>query len=796
MFRVHNLSWFLLALTALAETSRGDGRPAQPNSQPASQPSRVYGEWRIRVKPDKGPEYNRLIEQSGLPLFREAGGRMVGWWNTLIGDLYEHVTIWEYDDMVAFERAIQFLSKNSAFAKFVAARDPLLAGEENRFLRLAPGANPPSLPEPAPFVVHEIQRVPLARKDAYLAYMTTQGLALLKANGFHPVGPFVVDVGRWSEVTYILPYQGLADRERIVAKFSTTADARAIGAKLGEFVEEITSRMLVPAPFALKASGGESAPKPTTSAVLPHREQVAPGAFAVGFADRYRSANCGWVALADQTLLIDLPRGMSVADFLALVAATTGKPARTLVLTHVEEGDTAAVRALVERGVTRVVVSPKACARLLASAVALEPHVLRTLSDKAPIGDSSVPVDFIPLDDCAAPAGAAVAMPGAGVLFTGPLVVHGPRAALAGSDTAECVAALRRLEALAPNRVVPGFGSWGGAEMLMRQRRFLTELRRQVGYHIAKGRPHGTLQDEVRIPADCFVWTPYGEPNAEDVEHVYAELTVPTAPFHGRVPRAADSRPHALVLIGDQPHEPGHLEEGLRPVFDAVGVVPHFTVDVSTLSAQNLALVQLLVILRDGLMRPERDSHTHFIWMTPEQEQAVVAFVESGGGFLNLHNAMGLYPPGGKYLDLVGGRYIGHGPLERFGVEVVDTAHPVTRGVGPFFVADEQHTPPYDERRVHLLLRNRSDDGKTAAAGWVREPGRGRLCHLANGHTLEALLHPMYQTLLRNAVRWCVRLDDSATSHRADITPPVSRSIAGSIQELQPRGHVRFSPRQ
>ena len=134
--------------------------------------------------------------------------------------------------------------------------------------------------------------------------------------------------------------------------------------------------------------------------------------------------------------------------------------------------------------------------------------------------------------------------------------------------------------------------------------------------------------------------------------------------------------------------------------------------------------------------------------MTPEQQSAVVAFVEGGGGFLNLHNSMGLYPPDGPYLDLVGGRYVGHGPLERFRVEVVDPDHPVTRGVTGIFVADEQHTPPCDETRVHVLLRNRSDDGKTAAAGWVREPGRGRLCHLANGHTREALLHPMYQKLL------------------------------------------------
>ena len=120
---------------------------------------------------------------------------------------------------------------------------------------------------------------------------------------------------------------------------------------------------------------------------------------------------------------------------------------------------------------------------------------------------------------------------------------------------------------------------------------------------------------------------------------------------------------------------------------------------------------------------------------------------------------MGLYPAGGPYLDLVGGRYIGHGPLERFRVEVVDPGHPVTRGVTSFFTADEQHTPPCDEKRVHVLLRNRSDQGKTAAAGWVREIGTGRLCHLANGHTREALLYPMYQRLLSNAIRWCLRME-------------------------------------
>jgi type 1 glutamine amidotransferase len=252
------------------------------------------------------------------------------------------------------------------------------------------------------------------------------------------------------------------------------------------------------------------------------------------------------------------------------------------------------------------------------------------------------------------------------------------------------------------------------------------------------------------------VWAPYDAPLPEDIEHVYREMTVPAAPFGGSDPKKEDG-PHALVLCADLPHEPGYILRYLPRIFAATGVTAHFTVDVRALSAENLAKVDLLVMLRDGVQRPKTGENSEYMWMTQEQQDAIVRYVHEGGAFLNLHNSMGLYPPSGGYLELVGGRYIGHGPLERFRVEVVDRDHPITRGVGDFSVADEQHTPPYDKDKVHLLLENRSDDGTVAAAGWVYEPGKGRLCHLANGHTREALLHPMYERLLTNAVAWCLR---------------------------------------
>jgi type 1 glutamine amidotransferase len=360
------------------------------------------------------------------------------------------------------------------------------------------------------------------------------------------------------------------------------------------------------------------------------------------------------------------------------------------------------------------------------------------------------------MDGIAGKGGAVLRLPEAKVLFAGPLAAHGPRALLPGSDTAAWIAILEQLGHLTPEKVVPGFGSWGGPEVLTRQRRFLAELRRQVAWTVARGRPASALRDEVRLPADVLTWMPYDTPTKEDLDHVWRELAVPAAPFNSHPPDKGDAPKHALVLIGDEPHEPGHIEEGLRPAFKAAGVIPHFAVDVRSLSAENLERVRLLVILRDGLQRPGPDAKANFVWMTPEQERAMVRFVEAGGGFLNLHNALGLYPENGPYLRLAGGRYTGHGPLERFRVEVADAEHPIARGVKDFSVADEQHAPEYDRERVHLLLRGRSDEGKVTAAGWVREQGRGRVCHLAPGHTREALLHPMYQRLLCNAMLWCL----------------------------------------
>jgi len=340
------------------------------------------------------------------------------------------------------------------------------------------------------------------------------------------------------------------------------------------------------------------------------------------------------------------------------------------------------------------------------------------------------------------------------ILFAGDLITNGPRSAIQ-PDIFVWLAQLDKLSALQPLKVVPGKGSWTGPGAIGRQRRFVREIFRQVAFGIAMERPLASIQSELLIPASHLVWMPYDTPSPEDVTAVYRQLTAPVAPIW-RTP--TPGKKQALVLIGDRFHEPEHFLDTLRPVIESTGVETQFIVDYRALTRENLARVDLLIILRDGMVWPAGPQGAQRIWMTPAQEQAVEDFVvKDGKAFLNLHNSMGIYPEGGKYLRLVGGRYIGHGPLERYHVEVSDPTHPIAQGVTNWFAADEQHTPPADIP-VKVFLTNRSPDGKVKAnAGWTHEPGKGRVCHFAPGHTRESLLHPMFQRTLRNAVEWCLR---------------------------------------
>ena len=175
MLAIRRTAWLLLVLAVLVVDARGDDRPAPPNRRPGGDAARVYGEWRIRVKPDQGPALqpaHRTVGAAPVPRGRRPDGRLVEHPDRRPLRACDDLGIRRHGGL----RAGDPVPVEKPGLRPVRRRARPAAGRRREPVPAAgPGAARPSLPEPAPFVVHEIHRVPLARKDAYLAYMTRAG---------------------------------------------------------------------------------------------------------------------------------------------------------------------------------------------------------------------------------------------------------------------------------------------------------------------------------------------------------------------------------------------------------------------------------------------------------------------------------------------------------------------------------------------------------------------------------------------------------------------------------------------
>jgi hypothetical protein len=194
---------------------------------------------------------------------------------------------------------------------------------------------------------------------------------------------------------------------------------------------------------------------------------------------------------------------------------------------------------------------------------------------------------------------------------------------------------------------------------------------------------------------------------------------------------------------------------------------------------------------------------------------AMRSWVEAGGHWLALHGTSGGRAERVEgvrqrrtvktaHHALLGGFFLTHPPICRFRVDVRDTNHPLTRGIGTSFEVEDE---PYfvelqDPRSTRILLTadygasavspivvplygsdtSLQADGRTRVLGYTREVGAGAVTYFALGHCHnpaaragrppDASEVPTFRgvwenaefiTLLRNAIAW-----STAESARAE----------------------------
>ena len=144
-----------------------------------------------------------------------------------------------------------------------------------------------------------------------------------------------------------------------------------------------------------------------------------------------------------------------------------------------------------------------------------------------------------------------------------------------------------------------------------------------------------------------------------------------------------------------------------------------------------------------------------------EAVAALDRFVQKGGGILAIHSATASFKdqadaPGARYFEILGGRFIGHGPVQSFRVSAGKAAgEAVFGGVGEFVVKDELYLHDLQaDIRAHFIARH---EGRPVPVVWTREEGRGRVCYVGPGHRTATMQQPQLQEILRSGLSWVLK---------------------------------------
>jgi uncharacterized protein len=148
----------------------------------------------------------------------------------------------------------------------------------------------------------------------------------------------------------------------------------------------------------------------------------------------------------------------------------------------------------------------------------------------------------------------------------------------------------------------------------------------------------------------------------------------------------------------------------------------------------------------------------------PDRQVALAEAVRAGSGLLAVHSsnvfpgsAAGVAPSHRTAYELIGSRYLSHGPEphhSRFRVET-DRWHPVTRNLAPFEITHE-HYQIQAAADARVVAWRVTPGGGRQPVAYARQVGGGRVCYLQLGHDMRCWDEPAVRDLVTHAGRWAV----------------------------------------
>ena len=226
---------------------------------------------------------------------------------------------------------------------------------------------------------------------------------------------------------------------------------------------------------------------------------------------------------------------------------------------------------------------------------------------------------------------------------------------------------------------------------------------------------------------------------------------------------AQPPKPLKVLFLGDTGHHrPADRYRQLEPAFAARGIELTYTDKSDALSDKTLTGYDALII------------YANTTRITPEQEKALLDFVESGKGFVPLHCASYCFLNSPKYIDLVGAQFQRHG-AGTFTTTVAAPDHPVMRGYKGFESWDETYVHTKHNEKDRTVLEYRVEGDRKEPWTWVRTQGKGRVFYTAWGHDHRTFGNPGFQELVERGLRWAVGQDPTT------VTRPAGNARAAAV---------------
>lgn len=246
---------------------------------------------------------------------------------------------------------------------------------------------------------------------------------------------------------------------------------------------------------------------------------------------------------------------------------------------------------------------------------------------------------------------------------------------------------------------------------------------------------------------------------------------------------ASADEPIRILFLGDTGHHrPADRAAQLVPAMKARGIEVQYTDDMNVLKPEALAKF-------DGLLIFSNETK-----ITPEQEKALLDYVEGGKGLIPLHCASYCFLNSDKYIALVGAQFLKHGTGE-FRTRIVAPHHPVMEGFDGFRSWDETYVHTKHNEKDRTVLEVRADNDGFEPWTWVRTQGKGRVFYTAWGHDERTWGQPGFQNLVERGIRWAVGKDPQAAPKFTDPEAFPLPEMTALRKDVKPFEYIEVGPK-